>query len=179
MLQPHAAIPLPRLVPEFRQVRRAPLRRTDFEQFGYTDNCPGCAHARAGRKQAVDHSEKVSFPHGNFFGDIQIGAGQGAFCPVSSVFNCHNVNILYKKLTDLDRDDPSRKVKISMLEPRRKRRRQEGEGAASSATSMNSFRVGCPKQLPGRRQKQQWFSNACRRSTATGKAVFGTSSSES
>ena len=42
VLQPHAAIPLPPLVPEFRQVRRAPLRRTDFEQFGYTDNCPGC-----------------------------------------------------------------------------------------------------------------------------------------
>ena len=33
------------------------MRRTDFEQFGYTDNCPGCANAGAGRKQAVDHSE--------------------------------------------------------------------------------------------------------------------------
>ena len=58
VLQPHAAIPLPPLVPEFRQVRRAPLRRTDFEHFGYSDNCPGCANARAGRKQAVDHSEQ-------------------------------------------------------------------------------------------------------------------------
>ena len=58
VLQPHAAIPLLPLVPEFRQVRRAPMRRTDFEQFGYTDNCPGCANARAGRKQAVDHSEQ-------------------------------------------------------------------------------------------------------------------------
>ena len=58
MLQPHAAIPLLPLVPEFRQVRRAQLRKTDFEQFGYTDNCPGCANARAGRKQAVDHSEQ-------------------------------------------------------------------------------------------------------------------------
>ena len=57
-LQPHAAVPLPPLVPEFRQVRRAPLRRTDIERFGYTDNCPGCANARAGRKQAVDHSEQ-------------------------------------------------------------------------------------------------------------------------
>ena len=55
--QPHEAVLLPPLVPEFRQVRRAPLRRTDFERFGYTDNCPGCAPARAGRKQAVDHSE--------------------------------------------------------------------------------------------------------------------------
>ena len=45
-------------VHEFRQVRRAPLRTTDFEQFRYTDNCPGCANARAGRKQAVDHSEQ-------------------------------------------------------------------------------------------------------------------------
>ena len=46
VLQPHAAILLPPLVPEFRQVRRAPLRRTDFEQFGYSDNCPGCANAK-------------------------------------------------------------------------------------------------------------------------------------
>ena len=29
-----------------------------LELFGYTDNCPGCANARAGRKQAVDHLEK-------------------------------------------------------------------------------------------------------------------------
>ena len=58
VLQPHEAVLLPPLAPEFRQVRRAPLRRTDFEQFGYVDNCPGCANARAGRKQAVDHSEQ-------------------------------------------------------------------------------------------------------------------------
>ena len=58
VLRPHAAVPLPPVVPEFRQVRRAPLRRADFEQFGYTDNCPGCANARAGRKHAVDHSEQ-------------------------------------------------------------------------------------------------------------------------
>ena len=58
VLPAHAAIPLPPLVPEFRQVRRAPKRRTDFEQFGYTDNCLGCANARAGRQQVVDHSEQ-------------------------------------------------------------------------------------------------------------------------
>ena len=58
VLQPHAPVPLPPLVPEVRQVRRAPIRRTDFGQFGYTDTCPGCANARAGRKQAVDHSEQ-------------------------------------------------------------------------------------------------------------------------
>ena len=58
LLQPHAATPLPPLVSEFRQVRRAPLRRTDFQQFGFTDNCPGCANAGAGRKQAVDHLEQ-------------------------------------------------------------------------------------------------------------------------
>ena len=58
VLQPHAAVPLPPLAPEVRQVRRAPLRRTEFERFGYTDNCPGCANARAGLKQAVDHSER-------------------------------------------------------------------------------------------------------------------------
>ena len=39
VLQPHAAVPLPLLAPEVRQVRRAPLRRTDFEQLGHTDNC--------------------------------------------------------------------------------------------------------------------------------------------
>ena len=58
VLQPHAAVPLPPPVPEFRQVRRAPLHRTDFEQFGYTNNCRGCANARAGRNQAMDHSEQ-------------------------------------------------------------------------------------------------------------------------
>ena len=31
VLQPHAAVPLPPSVPEVRQVRRAPLRQTDFE----------------------------------------------------------------------------------------------------------------------------------------------------
>ena len=51
VLQPHAATPLLPLVPEFRQVRRAQLRKTDFEQFGFTDNCPGCANARAGRNK--------------------------------------------------------------------------------------------------------------------------------
>ena len=58
VLQPHAPTPLPPLVSQVRQVRRAPLRRTDFEHFGYTDNCPGCANARGGREQAVDHSEQ-------------------------------------------------------------------------------------------------------------------------
>ena len=49
---------LPPEVPELRQVRRAPLRRAEFQQFGYTDSCPGCANVRAGRKQAVEHSEQ-------------------------------------------------------------------------------------------------------------------------
>ena len=57
VLQPHVAVPLLPLAPEVRQVRRAPLRRTDFEQVGHTDKCPGCTNARAGRTQAVDHSE--------------------------------------------------------------------------------------------------------------------------
>ena len=43
VLQPHAAVLLPPSAPEFRHVRRAPLRRPDFEQFDYTDSCPGCA----------------------------------------------------------------------------------------------------------------------------------------
>ena len=52
VLQPHAAVPLPPLAPEIRHMRRAPFRRTDIEQFGYTGNCP-----RAGREHAMDHSE--------------------------------------------------------------------------------------------------------------------------
>ena len=58
VLKPHAAVPSPPLVPEFRKVRRAPPRRADFQQFGCADSCPGCAKARAGRKQAVDRSEQ-------------------------------------------------------------------------------------------------------------------------
>ena len=58
VLQPHEAVLLLPSVPEFRPMRRSPLRRNDFEQFGYTDNCPGRANARAGRRQAVDHSEQ-------------------------------------------------------------------------------------------------------------------------
>ena len=45
-------------VPDTRQVRRAQLRRNEFERFGYTDSCPGCANATAGSRQAVDHSEQ-------------------------------------------------------------------------------------------------------------------------
>ena len=40
VFQPHAAIPPPPLMSEFREVRRASLRQTDVEHFGYTDNCP-------------------------------------------------------------------------------------------------------------------------------------------
>ena len=54
-----AAVPVPPPpVPDTRQVRRAPLRRNEFERFGCTDSCSGCANARAGREQAVDHSEQ-------------------------------------------------------------------------------------------------------------------------
>ena len=63
VLQPHAAVLLPPPVPEFRQVRRAPLRRTDLEQFGYTDN------ARAGRKTSGGSFRTVSFPHGSNLDD--------------------------------------------------------------------------------------------------------------
>ena len=43
---------------QFLYLHEHHVRRTDFEQFGYTDNCPGCANARVSRKQAVDHSEQ-------------------------------------------------------------------------------------------------------------------------
>ena len=58
VLRPNAAVPPLPAVPEFRQVRRAPFRRVDFEQLGFADNCPGCANARAGRKQVVDDSRQ-------------------------------------------------------------------------------------------------------------------------
>ena len=47
VLQAHEAAPLPPLVPEFRQVRRAPLRRTDIERFGYTDKLPSVCQRKS------------------------------------------------------------------------------------------------------------------------------------
>ena len=76
VLQPHAAVPLPPLVPEFRRVRRGPLRRTDFEQFGYAANCPGCANARAGRKQAVDHGSNIEQSCNSGFGVVTVSDSQ-------------------------------------------------------------------------------------------------------
>ena len=61
VLQPHAAVPPPPWVPEFQQVRRAPLRRADFEQFGYTDNCSSNTSSRS--------FKTVPFPRGGNFGD--------------------------------------------------------------------------------------------------------------
>ena len=51
------AVPLPPVVPEFRLVERQCAEPTS-RSSAYTDCCPGCAIARAGRKQAVDHSEQ-------------------------------------------------------------------------------------------------------------------------
>ena len=116
VLQPHAAIhPLP-LVPEFRQVRRAPLRRTDFEQFGYTDNCLGCANSRAGRKQAVDHSEQCR----SRMDAILMKNTEG-----------------HERL-ERARDRFAQAAKEPGMEgPQRKRHRHEGRrGAASSATGI-------------------------------------------
>ena len=102
VLQPHAAVHLPPLVPEFRQVRRAPLRRTDFEQFGHTDSCPGCANARAGRKQAVDRSEQCR----------------------------SRMEALLETTTEghMRLERPQSAEKPSVMELQRKRRRPEGEG---------------------------------------------------
>ena len=36
----------------------AAVARPFFEQFGFTNNCLWCANARAGRKQAMDHSRR-------------------------------------------------------------------------------------------------------------------------
>ena len=126
VLQPHAAVPPP-LALEVRQVRRAPLRRTDFEQFG-TDNCPGCANARAGRKQAVDHSEQRRSRMETILstttdGDERLERARDRFAQAA------------KELED--------------EEPQRKRRRPEGEGeqplaplgeGGSSSSSSGSVR---------------------------------------
>ena len=56
VLQPHAAVPVPPPVPEFRQVRRAPLCRYDFEQFGCADSWLGRVYHKS--EWAVDHSEQ-------------------------------------------------------------------------------------------------------------------------
>ena len=108
VLQPHAAVPPPPLVLEVRQVRRAPLRRTDFEQFGYTDICPGCANARAGRKQAVDRSEQCR----SRMETILSTTTEGHECDWSE----HAIVLL--RLPRNLKDE----------EPQRKRHRPEGEG---------------------------------------------------
>ena len=138
VLQPHAAVPLPPLTPEVRQVRRALLRRTDFEQFGYTDNCPGCANARAGRKQAVDHSEQC---------------------------RCRMETILSTTTEGHERQERARDRFVQAAkeledeEPRRKRHRPEGEGrqplaspgeggSSSSGSSSGSALPPAPPPAP-------------------------------
>ena len=146
VLQPHVAVPLPPLVPEFRQVRRAPLHRTDFEQFGHTDNCPGCANARAGRKQAVDHSEQCR----SCMEAILVTTTEG-----------------HMRLERARERFAQFAEEPGVMESSRKRRRSEGEGGQTRAIS-----IGCAKQLPGRKQQYQRLgvatgATACATTTCT------------
>ena len=141
VLQPHEAVPLPPLAHEFRQVRRAPLRRTDFEQFGYTENCPGCANGRAGRKQAVDHSEQCR----SRMEAISVTTTEGHERLERARDRC--------ALAAKEREEE---------EPQRKRHRLEVEGEAAS----RAIRVGSSKQPPGRKQQQRFGITASASATA-------------
>ena len=61
VLQPHAAVPLPPLAPEVRQVRRAPLRRTDFE--------PWMCQRKSRSSTSGGSFRTLSFSHGSNLGD--------------------------------------------------------------------------------------------------------------
>ena len=121
MLQTHAAVPLPPLSPEIRQVRRALLRRTDFEQFGYTDNCPRCANGRAGLKQAADHSEHCR----SRLEAILVTTTEGH----ERLERARHRFAFAAK----EREDE---------EPQRKRHRLEGEGAPSASGVRSNFQEG-------------------------------------
>ena len=89
--------------------------------FGYTDNCPGCANARAGRKQAVDQSEQ-----------------------------CHSRMETILSMTtegherlERARDRFAQAVKeLEDEEPQRKRHRPEGEGRQPLAPSRSNYQEG-------------------------------------
>ena len=98
----------------FRQVRRAPLRRTDFEQFGYTDNCLSCANVRSGQKQAVDHSEQCR----SRMESILMTTTEGHV----------------RQERARDRFAPAAK-EPGVEEAQRKRHRPEGEGGAASGAT--------------------------------------------
>ena len=110
VLQPHAADPLPPWVPEFRQVRRAPL--------GFTNNCPRCENARARRKQAVDHSEQ---------------------CRSCMEAILMTTNERHERL-ERARDRCAQAAKEPRVEPQRRRHRPEGEGVQPLALSASSNR---------------------------------------
>ena len=81
-----------------------------LNSFGYTDNCPGCANARAGRKQAVDHSEQCR----SRMGPLLMTTSEG-----------------HQRL-ERARDRFAQVAKESEDEgPQRKRHRVEGEGEGS------------------------------------------------
>ena len=132
VLQPHAAVPSPTLVPEFRKVRRAPPRRADFQQFGCADSCPGCANARAGRKQAVNRSEQCP------------SSMEATWRPPLKGF--------------CDWSEPG-SVLLSL--PRNRvvaMRAKEEQPRAPPASRVLEW--GCPKQQPGTWQQQR-FGDAC------------------
>ena len=109
---------------------RAPLRRTDFEQFGYTDNCLGCANARAGRRQAVGHSE-------------QCRSRMEAILATTTEGHMR-LQRAWERFAQFA-EEPG------VMESSCKRHRPEGEGREAS----RAISIGCSKQLPERKQQQQ------------------------
>ena len=119
------AVPVPPPpVPDTRQVRRAHLRRNEFERFGYTDSGPGCANARAGRKQAVDHSEQCRSRMETILsttteGQMRLDQAKERFAQYAQAVR-----------------------QLGEMEPQRKRYRPEGEGRQPLAPPRSNYQVG-------------------------------------
>ena len=95
--------------------------------FGCTDTCPGCANARAGRKQAVDHSEQCR----SRMEAILVTTTEG-----------------HERLERRrDRFDQAAKEREDE-EPQRKRHRPEGEGEQPLAPPGEGCSTGSGSALP-------------------------------
>ena len=119
------AVPVPPPpVPNTRQVRRVQLRRNEFERFRYTDSGPGCANARAGRKQAIDHSERCRSRMETILsttteGQMRLDQAKERFAQYAQAVR-----------------------QPGEMEPQRKRYRPEGEGRQPLAPPRSNYQVG-------------------------------------
>ena len=102
-----------------------------FEQFGYTDNCPGCANARARRKKKRWIIQNI----------VVLAWKQSCRRPpkVTNDKNEHAIVLLWPPRNGRMRSLSAGDIALRAT-----------EGAASPA-----FSIGCSEQLPGRRQQQQ------------------------